>query len=104
MKVYSIKIDKITQHGGGFYLYNTTSAKMNDYENIKQDMFAKVSAYVRANNITTAGPPFVLYTKLDEENNAVMFACCIPTTNHVIHVDSDILTGQLNTFRALNTT
>ncbi|HLV15036.1 MAG TPA: GyrI-like domain-containing protein [Xanthomarina sp.] len=104
MKVYSIKIDKITQHGGGFYLYNTTSAKMNDYENIKQEMFAKVSAYVKANNITTAGPPFVLYHKLDEENNAVMFSCCIPTTNQVITVESDILTGQLDPFKALKTT
>ncbi|HLV38929.1 SRPBCC family protein [Xanthomarina sp.] len=104
MKVYSIKVDYITQHGGGFYLYNSTSAKMNDHEAVKQKMMAEVSAYAKENNITTAGPPFVLYHNWDEANNAVMFSCCVPTTNQVITVESDILTGQLEPFKALKTT
>ncbi|MEO8933440.1 MAG: GyrI-like domain-containing protein [Xanthomarina sp.] len=104
MKVYSIKVDFVTKYGGGFYLYNTTSAKMNDFENIKQNMLAEVMAYVEKNNITTAGPPFVLYHKWDKENNAVMFSCCVPTTNQVITIESDILTGQLEPFKALKTT
>lgn len=104
MKVYSIKVDDITQRGGGFYLYNTTSAKMNDFETVKQNMLSEVNAYVLENNITTAGPPFLLYHKWDKENNAVMFSCCVPTTNQVITVESNILTGQLEPFKALKTT
>ncbi|MCX7547085.1 SRPBCC family protein [Xanthomarina sp. F1114] len=104
MKVYSIKVDNITQRGGGFYLYKTTSAKMNNFDSVKQAMLSEVESYVNKNNITTAGPPFVLYHKWDEDNNAVMFSSCVPTTNQVISLESEILTGQLEPFRALKTT
>ena len=103
-KVYSIKMDGITQHGGGFYLYNTTSSKMDNFENVMTDMLSKVGNYVKENNITTAGPPFIYYHKWDEANNSVMFSCCVPTTAQVITTESDILTGQLEPFKAVKTT
>ena len=39
MKKYSVNVEGITQHGGGFYLYNTTSCKMDDFktENARND-------------------------------------------------------------------
>lgn len=104
MKVYSIKIDGLTQHGGGFYLYSTTSTKMDDFKNVMQNMLSKVGGYVKENKITTAGPPFISYYKWDEENNAVMFSCCIPTTAQVITTESEILTGQLEPFKAVKAT
>ena len=104
MKIYSVKVDGITHHGGGFYLYNTTSAKINDYDTVKHSMLTELTTYVQKNNITTAGSPYVLYHKWDEENNAVMFSCCVPTTNQVITIESDILTGQLEPFKAVKTT
>ncbi|GGG56926.1 SRPBCC family protein [Bizionia arctica] len=103
MKVYSIKVDGITQHGGGFYLYNTTSTKMDDFENVMQNMLSKVSHYAQENNITTAGPPFILYHKWDETNNSVMFSSCIPTTSQIITTENNILTGQLESFKAVKT-
>ena len=51
-----------------------------------------------------AGSSFVNYHKWDEANNAVIFSCCIPTTAQVITTESDILTGQLNPFKAVKTT
>jgi effector-binding domain-containing protein/ribosome-associated toxin RatA of RatAB toxin-antitoxin module len=104
MKIYSIKVDGITQHGGGFYLYNTTSTKMDGFENVMQDMLLKVKSYVQDNHITTAGPPFIFYHKWDETNNSVMFSSCVPTTAQVITTENDILTGQLEPFKAIKTT
>ena len=104
MKVYSIKVDGMAQHGGGFYLYNTTSTKMDNFETVMQDMLSKVKSYALENNITTAGPPFILYHKWDEPNNSVMFSSCVPTTAQVITTESDILTGQLEPFKAIKTT
>jgi len=104
MKVYSIKVDGITQHGGGFYLYNTTSAKMDSFESVIKDKLLEVNNYVQKNNITTAGSPFVYYHKWDEVNNTVMFSSCIPTTAQVITSDNNILTGQLEPFKAIKTT
>ena len=103
MKKYSVNIEGVTQHSGGFYLYNTTSCKMSNFKEKMQDMLPKVGAYAITNNITMAGKPFVIYHKWDPENDAVMFSCCIPTTSKIIATDADIITGQLEPFKAVKT-
>ncbi|MFC4720831.1 SRPBCC family protein [Geojedonia litorea] len=104
IKVYSIKVNGITEHGGGFYIYTTTSCRMDDLETTMTAALSKVNAYALANNITMAGPSFISYHKWDEKNNAVIFSSCIPTTSRVITTESDILTGQFEPFRAVKTT
>ncbi len=104
MSKYSINIDGITEHGGGFYLYNTASCKMSEMESKMGEMMTKVSAYAQQNNITMAGSPFSIYHKWDEENGTLMFSSCIPTTAKVITSDSNILTGKLKPFKAVKTT
>ncbi|WP_191860342.1 SRPBCC family protein [Hanstruepera ponticola] len=104
MMKYSIKVDGIANHGGGYYIYNTTSCKMDDLKNQMTEMLPKISNYAKKNRIAMAGAPFVNYHKWDEENNAVIFSCCIPTTMQVITTENDILTGQLEPFKAVRTT
>ena len=104
MKKYSIQINGITEHSGGYYLYNTASCKITDLEAKMTEMMPKVGQYAMSNNITMAGPPFTYYHKWDEKNNAVMFSTCVPTTSKVISTDSEILTGQLKPFKAIKTT
>ncbi|MGB3605830.1 SRPBCC family protein [Psychroserpens sp.] len=103
MKVYSINVEGITQHGGGFYLYNTTSSKRSDFKLRMQEMMPKLGAYAIANNITMSGKPFVIYHKMDDTNGTVMFSCCIPTTSKITTEDPEVLTGQLEPFKALKT-
>ncbi|MGB6268588.1 MAG: SRPBCC family protein [Olleya sp.] len=104
MKQFSIKVDGVTTHSGGFYLYNTTSCKMDDFKAKMQDMLTKVGQYFANNKIIPSGAPFVIYHKWDVENNSVMFSCAMPTADRVITTDSNILTGQLAPFDALKTT
>ncbi|MDY7395767.1 SRPBCC family protein [Aureibaculum sp. 2210JD6-5] len=105
MQKYSVAINGITTHGGGYYLYQTTSCKIEEMPQKMAEMMPKVSAYAQKNNITTAGPLFNLYHKYDEENNAVIFSCAVPVTERVItDRDSGILTGMLQPFTALKTT
>ena len=104
MSKYSINIDGVTEHGGGFYLYNTTSCKISEMPNKMGKMMSQVIAYSQENNITMAGSPFTIYHKWDEENGTVMFSSCIPTTAKVITTNSDVLTGKLKPFKALKTT
>ena len=104
MKKYSIKVNGVTEHGGGYYIYNTTSCKISDLATKMQVMLPKVGNYALNNNLIMAGPPFVNYHKWDEVNNAVMFSCCVPTTEKVISNEPDILTGQLKPFKAIKTT
>ncbi|MDG5492554.1 SRPBCC family protein [Psychroserpens sp. SPM9] len=101
MKAYNITIEGITQHSGGFYLYNTTSCKMEDLQSKMQEMMPKIGGYALANNITMAGKPFVIYHKWDTDNNTVMFSYCIPTTSRILTNDPEVLTGQLDPFKAV---
>lgn len=104
MEVYSIKVDGIAQHGGGFYIYSTTSSKISDIQTTIGKVMPHVKSYTLKNNIAMAGAPFIIYHKWDEPNNAVMFSCAIPTTTQITTTQSDILTGQLEPFKAIKTT
>ena len=103
MKVYSISVEGVTQHSGGFYLYNTTSCKIADFKQKMSNMMPIIGAYAISNNITMAGKPFVIYHKWDIENNTVMFSCCIPTSSKIETLNPNILTGQLQPFTAVKT-
>lgn len=104
MKRYSITIEGVTEHSGGFYLYNTTSCKMSDFEEKMQEMLPKVGGYAVSNNIRMAGAPFVIYHKWDDANDAVMFSCAVPTISKITTNTSEVLTGQLESFKAIKTT
>ncbi|OUR96068.1 transcription activator effector-binding protein [Flavobacteriales bacterium 33_180_T64] len=103
MKKYSINVEGVTHHSGGFYLYNTTSCKMDDFKQKMQEMMPKIGGYAISNNVSMAGTPFVIYHKWDLENNTVMFSCCIPTTSKITTAETDVLTGQLEPFKAVKT-
>ncbi|GAA4269874.1 SRPBCC family protein [Hyunsoonleella aestuarii] len=103
MKKYKVTVNGLTEHGGGYYLYATTSCKISELESKMQELMPKVRMYATNNNIKMAGAPFTHYHKWDEANNAVMFSACVPTIEKVITTDSDILTGQLEPFKAVKT-
>ncbi|WP_067145967.1 SRPBCC family protein [Pseudotamlana agarivorans] len=104
MQKYSVTVNGITEHGGGFYIYNTTSCKISEISRKMQDMMPKVSAFAKQHHIKMAGAPFVHYLKWDVANNAAIFSCCIPTTERVITTEDNILTGQMEPFEAVKTT
>lgn len=105
MKKYSITVNGITNHSGGYYLYNTASCKISELESKIQEMLPKVENYALKNHITVAGTPFINYLKWDDDNNAVIFSCCVPTTEQVITAEGDdILTGKFDSFKAVKTT
>ncbi|WP_445733869.1 SRPBCC family protein [Mariniflexile sp.] len=105
MKKYSITVNGVTNHSGGYYLYNTTSGNISELGGKMHDMLLQVKAYAKKNHIATAGAPFIYYLKWDEENNAVIFSSSVPTTDRVITTEGDgILTGELPTFKAIKTT
>lgn len=104
MAVYSIKVDGIAQHGGGYYIYSTTSSKISDLQTTINKIMPRVKSYALKNNVAMAGAPYINYHKWDEANNAVLFSCCIPTTTEVTTTKSDILTGYFEPFKAVKTT
>jgi effector-binding domain-containing protein/ribosome-associated toxin RatA of RatAB toxin-antitoxin module len=104
MEKYSITNNGITTHGGCYYLYNTASCKIDELNTKMKTILPQIIQYAKQNNIQIAGSPFVNYHKWDLENNAVMFSCCLPTTEKIVSTESDILTGLMPPFKATKTT
>ncbi len=105
MKKYSVVVNGATTHGGGYYLYNTTSCKIDEIGAKIQEMMPKVGIYAQKNKIQMAGAPFTLYHKFDRENNAVIFSCAVPVSERIItESGSGIQTGMLKPFKAIKTT
>lgn len=105
MQKYSVTVNGMTTRGGGYYLYQTTSCRMDELPQRMAEIMPKVDMYAKNNSITKAGPPFTLYHKYDTENNAVIMSVAIPVTERIItDKDSGILTGRLEPFMAIKTT
>lgn len=102
-KKYSIDVQGITQHGGGYYIYTSASTKISSIEEKMTEMMTKVVNYAMSNNIAMAGAPFTSFLTWDEENNTTTFSACVPTTDRVITTNDEIVTGQMEPFKAVKT-
>ncbi len=95
LQVYSIDSVGIVDYSGGFYLYVSTSSKINQMSSKMSEMMAHINTFVQDNNIRLTGSPFALYHKFDQENGTAMFSIAYPVAERIITQDSDILTGYM---------
>lgn len=90
LEKHTIESKGLTDVGGGFYLYLTSSSKLDKISSVTEDLFPKILSYMKENNIVAAGSPFSLCHKWNEANNYVVFSCCVPikeriaTTNNIL--------------------
>ncbi len=105
MEAYSINVDGTTRHGGGYYMYTSTSSRFSQIEDRMENMFRDISNYMQNNNITQSGNPFILYHERDEKNRTAIFSAGIFTPNQIITPsDSSILNKQLPEQKVVKTT
>lgn len=105
MEKYSINVDGVTEHGGGYYMYTTTASKLAEVNVRAADMIEQVTIYMQENNISINGKPLVIYNQRDERNGTTIFSAGVPTPNQVITPSgSPVLTGYLEPQKAVKTT
>lgn len=105
MDEYSINVDGVTTHGGGFYMYATTATKISQIQTKMQQMFMDVSLYMEQNNIPAMGKPFILYNQWDEQNNSAIYSAGVFTPSLVITpTESSVLNGMLPVQKVIKTT
>ncbi|MDD3721205.1 MAG: SRPBCC family protein [Lutibacter sp.] len=102
MEKHSFETIGAVDYGGGYYLYQTTSCKIEDIEKKMSEMFPVVIKFMADNSIESSGKPFTLNHKWDEENNTAMFSACIPVKERVI-TTGDVLTGYLKPQKTFKT-
>lgn len=105
MEEYSINVDGVTQHGGGYYMYTTTAAKLGEVNSRASEMIDQVSIFMEKNNIPISGKPLVIYNQRDERNGTTIFSAAVPTPSQVITpTGSDVLNGYLEPQKVVKTT
>lgn len=105
MSVYTISVDGVTTHGGGFYMYTTTATKLDQIPVRMQKMLTEVENYMDKNNITKLGTPFILYNDLNELNDSAIYSVGIFTPSLVITpTDSNVLNGMMPAQKVVKTT
>ena len=105
MNKYSIVVEGVKQHGGGYYMYTTSASKISEIGLKMAPMFGIVSDFMNKNNITFAGMPFTVYNQIDDVNGTVIFSTSIPVNERVITPKgSSVFCGYLEPSRALKTT
>jgi len=105
MKVYSIKINGITEYGGGFYLYKTTNATNSNISKIMGQQYGRISVFMEQNNIAFNGMPFTIYHEMNIDNGTVIMSNAIPVKDKIVITDdSNILCDYLPKMKALKTT
>ena len=105
MKAYAVKIEGITEYGGGFYMYKTTSATSTNISQIIGKQFGEIMGYMAQNSIVSYGMPFTIYNEMNAENGSVIMSNAIPVRDKVI-VDrnSEVLCGYIPKTKVLKTT
>ncbi len=104
MGFYDIKVDGITEHGGGFYMYKTTSSTASNISNMMAQQYAAILNFMQDNSIVANGMPFTIYNEM-KENGSVIMSNAFPVQNQVtVTEDSNILCGYMERTRVLKTT
>ena len=105
MEKFTINIDGVIQHGGGYYMYTTTATKTSQVNRRVQKMIEDVRSYMKENNIEISGNPFTLYNERDENAGTAIFSAGIFTPSQVVTPnDSQVLNGNLPNQKVLRTT
>ena len=105
MEAYSINVQGVTQHGGGYYMFTTTASKMSEVNSKAANMIKQVTIYMDQNNISISGKPLIIYNQRDDRNGTTIFSTGVPTPSQVITPSgSDILNGYLEPQKVVKTT
>ncbi len=101
MKEYTITIDGVKEHGGGYYLYTTTASKISEMGERMGMMLGKVYGFAQNNNITMTGMPFTIYNQWDDLNGTAIYSASIPVGERIIVTEGEVLCGYMEPLTAL---
>ena len=103
MNAFEVKINGITEYGGGFYMYKTTSATGTNISQIMGKQYGEILGYMANNSIVQNGMPFTIYDEMGAQN--IIMSQAIPVMNKVtVARDSEVLCGFIPKTKTLKVT
>ncbi len=105
MQEYVISEGSVSQYGGGFYMYNTTAAKMEEVGLKMGPLMGQVMGFMNTQNIKQAGSPFTIYNQINPAQNSVIFSAAIPVKEKINTPEgSPVLNGYMEPVTAVKIT
>lgn len=105
MAAYTVKVDGITEYGGGFYMYKTISSTASNITASMAKQFDEITALMNTHNIAASGMPFTIYIETNPDNGNVIMSNAIPVSEKILIAEnSNILSGYMDRTRALKVT
>jgi len=102
---YSIITNGVVDLSGRYYLYTSTSSRIDEVGDKYPTLLLKIYGFNKENNVKTTGGPFTLYHKYDEDNGTTLFSVCYPVEEKMITPKgSDILSGFMKAGKYFKTT
>ncbi|WP_299215362.1 GyrI-like domain-containing protein [uncultured Dokdonia sp.] len=104
MEDHSVTIQGITEYGGGFYLYKTTSASGTNISAIMGQNYGEIMQFMNQRGITQSGMPFTIYNEMNPDGSIIM-SNAIPVPNAIeITGEGTVLSGYLPRTKAVRVT
>ena len=106
MSKFEITIDGITEYGGGFYVYKTTSANAKNISQVMGQQFGEIMQFMASNKIRSIGMPFTIYhTDMSQQGNNVIMSQAMPIATKInTPIKSNILCDYIPKTKVLKTT
>lgn len=96
MNIYSVVIEGLTQHGGGFYLYKNAAVPMTSLREEIVRIQTEILDFMADNSIVPNGNHFVLYHHRDTQTDRAVISVGIPISDRIITEEgSSVIVGHL---------
>ena len=89
MNAYDVKVNGISEYGGGYYLYRSTAAAPNNLSNAMAQQFGSVMGFMQQNDIKQTGMPFTIYHEMKLEGGNVIMSNGIPVKEKIVITGED---------------
>jgi effector-binding domain-containing protein len=92
---HEVTTNGVTEYGGGFYLYKTSSANTQNVSKTMEQNYRVIMTYMDAHNIKQSGMPFTIYNDMLEGGGVIM-SNAIPVKDKIVVAgDAAVLSGYL---------
>lgn len=84
IKNYSVTVEGLSIHSGGFYIYNTISTSIDQLDATVSQLLNSLNIFLDENSMAAAGPHFVVYKEWDEASGKTLISVGIPTHDFIV--------------------
>ncbi len=92
MQQHEVVVNGISEYGGGYYLYKTTSASPTNLGNAMARQFGAVMSFMNENSIKQSGMPFSIYHDMKSQGGNIIMSQAIPVKEKIVIADNtDVL-------------